>query len=114
MAETQAPTVDIDILKEPTYSLGIEEEYLLVDRETAIGWAKAMTWKGLSPMVNVLNRVFETGATISKKAIEIFQDRLDRNPHLPKWDVVIKPASENRRIPGHRETRITLVFFLMP
>ena len=32
--ETQTSGVDLDILKEPSFSLGIEEEYLLVDRET--------------------------------------------------------------------------------
>jgi len=66
---------------------------LLVDRETAIGWAETMTWKGLSPMVKILDKVFETGAKVAKKAFEIFQNRLDRNPLLPKWDVVIKPAT---------------------
>ncbi len=34
MPETQEPTVDLGILKEPSFSIGIEEEYLLVDRET--------------------------------------------------------------------------------
>lgn len=66
---------------------------LLVDHETAIGWAETMTWKGLCPMVKILDKVFETGAKVAKKAFEIFQNRLDRNPLLPKWDVVIKPAT---------------------
>jgi hypothetical protein len=43
-------------------------------------------------MVKVLDKVFETGAKVAKKAFEIFQNRLDRNPLLPKWDVVIKPV----------------------
>jgi len=68
---------------------------LLVDRETAIEWAKTMTWKGLSPLVTVLDKVFETGAKVAKKAFQAFQLRLDRNPLLPKWDVLIKPKREN-------------------
>ncbi len=32
--ETQASSVNLDILQEPSFSIGIEEEYLLVDRET--------------------------------------------------------------------------------
>ena len=34
MPETQETTVDLGILKEPSFSIGIEEEYLLVDPET--------------------------------------------------------------------------------
>ena len=66
---------------------------LLVDRETAVAWAKTMTWKGISPIVRVLEKVFETGAKVAKKAFRAFQNRLDRNPLLPKWDVVIKPET---------------------
>ena len=64
---------------------------LLFNRETAIEWAKTMTWKGISPIVRVLDKVFETGASVAKKAFQTFQARLNRNPLLPKWDVTIKP-----------------------
>ncbi len=65
---------------------------LLVDRETAIGWAKTMTCKGTSPIVKVLEGVYQTGVKVAKKAFRTFQNRLARNPLLPKWDVVITPA----------------------
>ena len=32
--ETQTSSIDLDTMKEPSFSIGIEEEYLLVDRET--------------------------------------------------------------------------------
>ena len=64
---------------------------LLVDQQTAIEWAKTMTWKGISPMVKILDKVFETGAKVAKKAFQVYRDRLHRNPLLPKWDVRIKP-----------------------
>ena len=66
---------------------------LLVDRETAIEWAKTMTWKGTSPIVKVLDKAFAKGIKVTKKAFRAFQDRLDRNPLLPKWDVVLKPQT---------------------
>jgi len=73
---------------------------LLVDRRTAIEWAKTMTWKGISPMVKILDKVFETGTKVAKKAFQVFQDRLERNPLLPKWDVRIKPKHQHAQTSG--------------
>jgi hypothetical protein len=64
---------------------------LLTDRTTAIEWAKTMTWKGVSPIVKVLEGVYETGVKVAKKAFRALQDRLARHQLLPKWDVVISP-----------------------
>lgn len=83
---------------------GILEQHwngaLLVNRETAIAWAKSMTWKGISPIVQVLEKVFETGVKVAKKAFQTLQDRLERNPLLPKWDITIKPKREVRKPSG--------------
>ena len=67
---------------------------LLVDRETVIEWAKTMTWKGISPIVRVLDKVFETGVKVAKKEFTEFQKRITRNPLLPKRDVQIQSACE--------------------
>ena len=40
------------------------------------------------------------GAKVAKKAFQAFQARLDRNPLLPKWDVLIKPEYENGKPSG--------------
>ena len=53
---------------------------LLADRETVIEWAKTMTWKGISPIVRVLDKVFETGIKVAKKEFTEFQKRITRNP----------------------------------
>jgi len=66
---------------------------LLVDRDTALGWAKTMTWKGISPIVKVLEAVYATGVKVAKKAFSQLKERLASNPLLPKWDVVIAPAT---------------------
>jgi transposase len=65
---------------------------LLTDRETAIAWAKTMTWKGISPIVKILEGAYQTGITIAKKAFRALENRLNRNNGLPKWDVRIRPA----------------------
>ncbi len=67
---------------------------LLIDRDTAIEWAKTMTWKGVRPIVKVLEKVFSTGVSVAKKAFGVIQQRLERNPALPKWDLRITPQTE--------------------
>lgn len=66
---------------------------LLTDRETAIAWAKTMTWKGISPIVKVLEGAYQTGVKVAKAAFRALENRLCRNKALPKWDVRISPAS---------------------
>jgi len=44
--------------------------------------------------------VFETGTKVAKKAFQVFQDRLERNPLLPKWDVRIKPKHQHAQTSG--------------
>jgi len=73
---------------------------LLVDRATTIAWAKTMTWKGIFPIVKVLDKVFDTGVKVAKQTFQAYQDRLERNPLLPKWDVLIKPQHQNAKPSG--------------
>ena len=64
---------------------------LLTDAEAAIEWAKTMTWKGISPVVKVLEGVYHTGVKVAKKVFRAFQKRLRRHNDLGKWDVLIEP-----------------------
>jgi hypothetical protein len=64
---------------------------LLTDVETMLGWAKTMTWKGLHPVVNLCRKEYRKGISLSKKAMEKVELRLERNPLLPKWDILIQP-----------------------
>ena len=65
----------------------------LIDAETMLEWAKSMTWKGLHPVVALSCRIYQKGVTLSKKAMEAVEARLERHPELPKWDILIQPAS---------------------
>lgn len=57
-----------------------------------LNWAKSMTWKGLNPVVEMSRRVYEKGISLSKAAMQDIEVRLQRNPQLPKWDILIQPA----------------------
>jgi hypothetical protein len=65
----------------------------LIDVETMLGWAKQMTWKGLHPVVELSRKVYEKGIALSKAAMEAVEARLKRDPQLPKYDILINPAS---------------------
>lgn len=63
----------------------------LIDASTMIRWARTMTWKGVSPIVSLCGKVYEKGVRLSKEAMKAVEARLERNPLLPKWDILIHP-----------------------
>jgi hypothetical protein len=65
----------------------------LVDVETMLEWAKSMTWKGLHPVIELSSKVYEKGISLSKRAMQAVEARLQRHPDLPNWDILIRPAS---------------------
>lgn len=74
---------------------GILEEHwngtLLNTRETVLEWARTMTWKGVHPVVELLDRVYEKGIRIAKKAFRQIEKRLKRDEEIPKYSVTIQP-----------------------
>jgi hypothetical protein len=65
----------------------------LVDGETMVEWAKSMTWKGIHPIVARSRKAYQKGVALSKRAMHAVESRLERHPELPKWDMLIHPAS---------------------
>lgn len=63
---------------------------MLADVDTMLGWAKSMTWKGLHPVVTLTHQIYEKGVSLSKQAMQSIEARLERNPLLPKWDILIR------------------------
>jgi hypothetical protein len=63
----------------------------LRDATTMLEWAKSMTWKGLKPVVDLSRQVYAKGVRLSKTAMQAVEERLERNPLLPKWDILIHP-----------------------
>ena len=74
---------------------GILEQHwngaILSNAETMLAWAKTMTWKGLKPIVNLSEKVYEKGICLTKKEMKVIEMHLERNPELPKWDILIRP-----------------------
>ena len=74
---------------------GILEQHwngsLLVNAHTMLQWAKTMTWKGINPIVQLSQKVYQKGISLTKKAMREVECRLQRNPLLPKWDIFIQP-----------------------
>jgi Rhodopirellula transposase DDE domain len=59
---------------------------------TMLAWAKSMTWKGIKPIVKLSRKVYAKGVTLGKTAMQAVEARLERNPLLPKGDILIQPA----------------------
>jgi len=66
---------------------------LLTSIDVALAWAKTMTWRGISPIVHLLSRTYETGVRLTKSAFRPIAARLARSAELPKWSLVIYPNS---------------------
>jgi Rhodopirellula transposase DDE domain len=66
---------------------------LLTSIDAALAWAKTMTWRGVSPLVQLLNGIYETGVRLTKSAFRPIAARLKRSTELPKWSLVIHPNS---------------------
>jgi hypothetical protein len=75
---------------------GILEEHwngeILDSISKAIDWAATMTWKGIEPVVQLVDKIYEKGVKLAKKAMKKYEDRIKRSKKLPKWDVIIEPV----------------------
>lgn len=60
--------------------------------ETAIQWAANMTWKGISPVVHLLDALYETGIKVPPSELEAYLPFWRRSETLPKWDITISPT----------------------
>lgn len=56
-----------------------------------INIAKKVTWKGMNPIVNFIDRVYEKGVKVSPEVFKELEKFIIRNPDLKKWDVLINP-----------------------
>ena len=48
-----------------------------------------MTCKGIKPVVHVIEKVYETAVSLTKKELKPYLSKLKRSLTLPKWDVCI-------------------------
>ena len=64
---------------------------LLDTVEKALGWAKTMTWKGTQPVVQLLEKAYQTGVRLTKAALKPLAERIRRSKTLPRWSASIQP-----------------------
>ena len=43
-------------------------------------------------MVNFSKTVYQKGISLAKVTMQAIEARLERNPILPKWDILIRPG----------------------
>ncbi len=67
---------------------------LLNSIEITLEWAKTMTWKGLHPVVSLIETTYIKGIKVGKKLFKAISDRLDRHASLPKYCVTIQPLDK--------------------
>src|SRR2546423_14298741 len=65
----------------------------LIDVQTMLAWAQSMTWKGIHPLVELSRTLYQKGVSLNKAAMRLVEARLERNPLLPKWDILIRPVA---------------------
>lgn len=62
---------------------------LLNSVDKVIGLAKTMKWNGKNPTVKVVGKVYETGIKLSKSAMRIYENIINRLSGLENWFVDI-------------------------
>lgn len=66
---------------------------LLDSVDTVLQWARNMTWKGVRPIVHLLDKLYEKGVRVAKRAFQTIEQRLERDGSIPKYSVRIQPQS---------------------
>lgn len=64
---------------------------LLYSSKIMVQWLKSMTWKGINPIVNLSEKIYEKGISLSNSQMKSIEERLIRNKNLPKYDILINP-----------------------
>ncbi|PSB02913.1 hypothetical protein C7B69_26665 [filamentous cyanobacterium Phorm 46] len=45
----------------------------------------------IHPILTLSKTIYQKGISLTKKAMKRVESRLQRNPLLPKWDILIQP-----------------------
>jgi len=67
---------------------------ILDTTQKALGLARSMTYRDIHPTVRKVVKVYRTGISVTKKAMQQIERRLDRKKGLEPWFITIKPAAQ--------------------
>jgi Rhodopirellula transposase DDE domain len=62
---------------------------ILDEVETALHFARSMTWNGKHPMVELITQDYQKGVRLSARAMREIETQVERLPNLGKWFVDI-------------------------
>lgn len=68
---------------------------LLDEVDTAVQFAKTMTWKGKPPVVKVVTKTYQTGVKLTKIAMAVVESQLERLAGLGKWFIKIAGPTDS-------------------
>lgn len=60
--------------------------------ETTLKFAESMTYNGKTPVVKLIEKTYEKGVKVAKKAMEKYNQFVNRIPSLEKWSMIISPG----------------------
>ena len=66
---------------------------LLDSIQTVLHFAETLTFKGKHPTVTLIDKVYQTGVTLTKQAMAEVEKQIQRLPNLKKWFVEISGKS---------------------
>jgi len=52
---------------------------------------KTMTWKGISPVIKLMETTYQKGVWMTKKAFNALANRIDRDASLPRYYLTVRP-----------------------
>jgi hypothetical protein len=60
--------------------------------DAAVAWASNMTWKGISPIVHLVETTYEKGVKVLPEHLKQYFSSWQPSDSLPKWDITILPT----------------------
>ncbi|MGL5939802.1 MAG: ISAzo13-like element transposase-related protein, partial [Waterburya sp.] len=60
--------------------------------EAALKWTSNMTWKGIKPIVHLVETTYEKGVKVLSQELKHYQPFWQQSSILPKWDITIIPT----------------------
>ena len=59
--------------------------------ETTLKFAGTMTWRGNNPVIDLVEKIYQTGKTVKKETMKIYEQMIERSEQIGKWLVTINP-----------------------
>jgi hypothetical protein len=100
---TQHHQIDVRLAYYPPYHSkynpvercwGVLEQHwngnLLDSLDAVVGYAQTMTWKGRSPIIKVINQVYQTGVRLTQALMAQVEMQLARFETLGRWFIDIR------------------------